>query len=90
MATMRGTMHQILRLDEEDERQLRQPVSAASAAGDSASYFESYAHYGIHHEMLSVGGRAAARRVWEARQLWALMNRVNTRCAVSRPLCSCY
>ncbi|XP_043225519.1 protein arginine N-methyltransferase 1-like isoform X2 [Amphibalanus amphitrite] len=51
MATMRGTMHQILRLDDEEVEQ--GPVSAASAAGDSASYFESYAHFGIHHEMLS-------------------------------------
>ncbi|XP_037087094.1 protein arginine N-methyltransferase 1-like [Pollicipes pollicipes] len=59
MATMRGTMHQILRLDEEPEPA---PVSNATAAGDSDSYFESYAHFGIHHEMLSDRVRTEAYR----------------------------
>lgn len=55
MATMRQGFQRLLEKEDTSKNNNERCVSSISVNADF-SYFDSYAHFGIHHEMLSVSG----------------------------------
>lgn len=56
MATLRQGFHRLLEKDNSTKDPKVRCVSSVPVKADE-SYFDSYAHFGIHHEMLSVSNR---------------------------------
>lgn len=53
METLRKTIHEMIQRQSNDAGDKKSDVKKVSDVADNG-YFETYAHYGIHHDMLSV------------------------------------